>query len=306
MDIFEKEQTIDSVRGIVRVRWINIILVVSLCFVLKIKYLTGEWAQGFEYFKIIAMAAFAFGYNFTYWLFIRRPIEKISDKALAIVAALQVVVDQIMYTLIFYYTGTVETIAFILYFLTILIASSLYKTRGIILSSLLAIILHNSILILEFKKLIPHLTAYTDTVWFGNPYVTRGKIIGFTFYMACAVVFSAFLSNLFRKRIKILSQQRDKLTEQSQILSQQTQELTQTKNLLQDALIKSDKARAELIKAKEKLEKANLELKKKIEELENFYRITIGREVKMVELKKEIKTLKETIKKLEEELAKKK
>ncbi len=50
------------------------------------------------------------------------------------------------------------------------------------------------------------------------------------------------------------------------------------------------------------MEKANLELKKKIDELEKFYNVTVGREVKMAELKSEIKQLKENIKRLEEKL----
>ena len=79
--------------------------------------------------------------------------EKIGELSLAVVAALQVIIDQVMYTFIFYYTGTVETIAFILYFLTILIASSLYKTRGILLTAFLAVCLHNGILNYDFRLL---------------------------------------------------------------------------------------------------------------------------------------------------------
>jgi len=41
MDIFEKQQRIDSVKGIIKARWINIALLVAMGFVLKIKYFTG-------------------------------------------------------------------------------------------------------------------------------------------------------------------------------------------------------------------------------------------------------------------------
>lgn len=300
MDPFEKQQRVDSVRGIVKARWINIALIIALGFALKTKYSAGgEWASGFEYFKMLIMGVFAFGYNFAYWLFIRRPIEKIGQRSLAIVAALQVIVDQLMYTLIVYYSGTVETIAPVLYFITILIASSLYKTRGIILAGLLAILLHNSLYIMELEGLIPHITAYKETVWFGNIFVSRGRMTGFTFYIGVAVVFSIILSDLFKKRIKTLREQGGKLIQQSQVLLKQTQELTQTKDWLHEALVKSDKARVELQKTKEELEKANLELKAKIEELEKYGRVTVGREIKMSELKQKIKTLEERMKELE-------
>lgn len=47
----------------------------------------------------------------------------------------------------------------------------------------------------------------------------------------------------------------------------------------------------------EKVEEKTKELKKRVEELERFYSLTVGRELKMVELKKRIKGLEEQIKK---------
>lgn len=305
MDIFEKQQRIDSIRGIVKARWFTIAILVILGLTLKVKYLTGEWAIGFEYLKMIAFSILAFGYNFAYWLFIRRPIEKIGERRLTIVSALQVIVDQLIYTLIFYFTGTVESVGFVLYFITILIASSLYRSRGIILTGALAVFLHNSLLIVEIKGLIPHITAYPGTIWFGNVFMTQGKMIGFTYYMAVAVIFSIILSGLFRKQIKALSDKSDTLTKQSRLLTSQTQELTQAKDQLQSAFTKSDIARKVATNAKEDLEKANLELRSKIDELEKFYKVTVGREVKMVELKLRIKELDETVKKLQDKLSKK-
>jgi len=47
----------------------------------------------------------------------------------------------------------------------------------------------------------------------------------------------------------------------------------------------------------EKIKEAIEELQKKVEELEKFHRLTVGRELKMIELKKEIERLKEELKK---------
>ena len=298
MDIFEKQQRIDSVRGIIKARWVNIALIVALGFTLKIKYFTGEWAQGFEYFKMIIMGVFAFGYNFAYWLYIRRPIEKINDRMLSFIGVCQVVVDQIMYTLIFYFTGTVESISFILYFLTILIASSLYKTKGIILAGLLAIFLHNTLLLAEIEGLIPHITAYKETVWFGNIFMTRGKMIGFAFYMVAAIVFSVLLSSLFRKREKTLREQKDQLSVKTQVLTGLTKELEGAKISLEIKVKARTKALEELAeKLEENVKERTKELQQKIDELERFQELTVGRELKMIELKKEIKKIKEELKK---------
>ncbi len=271
MDLFEKQQRIEAIQKIVNVRWFNIAVLVALGVVLKL--ISPRWAEGFQYFSIGLMGLVAYGYNFVFWLFMRRPAERISDLTLNIIALCQVVADQLLYTAVFYFSGTVESISFLLYYVAILIASSIYKTRGIILSGLLAIFLHDGILTLEYYHLIPHVTAYPGTYWFGIPEVTQGKIIGFTFYIVFAVAFSVALANLNRNREEKLRQQRDQLSGKTRLLTVQTEQLILTK---------------------EELEKANLEAKEKIDELEKFSRLVVGRELRMAELKEEIKKLKET------------
>jgi hypothetical protein len=283
MDIFEKQQRIEAIQKIVNVRWFNIAVLIALGVVLKL--ISPRWAEGFQYVEIGLMGVVAYGYNFIYWLFIRRPAEQISDRALNFIALCQVVVDQFLYTLIFYFSGTVESISFLLYYVAILIASSIYKTRGIVLSGLLAIFLHNGILTLEYYHLIPHITAYPGTNWFGIPEVTLGKIIGFTFYTVFVVAFSVALANLNRNREEKLRQQRDQLSGKTRLLTIQTEQLIQTK---------------------EELEKANLEAKEKIEELEKFSRLVVGRELRMAELKEELKNLKGETKPAKNQLTKKK
>lgn len=283
MDIVEKQQKIEAIQKIVNVRWFNIAVLIALGVVLKL--ISPRWAEGFQYVAIGLMGAVAYGYNFVYWLFIRRPAEQISDRALNVIALCQVLVDQLLYTLIFYFSGTVESISFLLYYVAILIASSIYKTRGIVLSGLLAIFLHNGILTLEYYHLIPHITGYPGTNWFGIPEVTQGKIVGFTFYTVFAVAFSVALANLNRNREEKLRQQRDQSSEKTRLLTVQTEQLIQTK---------------------EELEKANREAKEKIEELEKFSRLVVGRELRMAELKEELKGLKEGIKPAKNKLTKRK
>jgi hypothetical protein len=124
------------------------------------------------------------------------------------------------------------------------------------------------------------------------------QLIGFNIYALAAGIYAMFLAGVNVKKEKRLEAQRTESIEKARILTQQKAETIQAKNLLSDALTKSDKVRLELTKTKEELEGANLELRKKIEELEKFYKISIGREIKMKELKSEIENLNETVKKL--------
>ena len=58
-----------------------------------------------------------------------------------------------------------------------------------------------------------------------------------------------------------------------------------------------NKAALEVYTAKKKVEKSNRDLKQRIDELEAWYHATVGREMEMVKLKKEITELKEKLKK---------
>lgn len=82
--------------------------------------------------------------------------------------------------------------------------------------------------------------------------------------------------------------------------------IVRTKNLLKikefaDFLKRHNELlEAEVNKAVEAFQKSEKELKKRIKELEDFYEIAIGRELKMIELKEEIESLKEELTKYKE------
>lgn len=289
MNIFEKQQRVDAIREIVYIRWYSMSIVVALGLILKTKFYGMIWGNFFDFFKILVMGGLAFGYNFYFWLYLKKPIEKMTERSLATVALLQVVLDQLVYTFIYYYTGTIETIAFLLYFLTILIASSLYKTKGIVLTGLLAAFLYTSTTLADYYKIVPHIYPFPGAVgWFGNTLMTRVKITGFIFYTGVAVFFSAALSNLLKKREKKVLEQRDKLQNQTEKLIKQTKEISMTRDRLKESLDKSNKLREEASQAKKELEE-------KVDQLEKFYKITVGREMKMAELKNKIEELEKKV-----------
>jgi len=296
MDFLEKQQKVDTIKGIIKARW-SLFGILALCgTILQNKYF--GWPVS-NYFLIFSFFIPALAYNFASWLFIRRPIEKISDKSLSVVAVLQVVLDQIIFALLFYFAGTIESIVYILFFINILVASSLFRIKGIIFSGLMSNILYVGIIIAEYNNIIPHIQGFQGVIWAKNMYVIRNIAVSLTLYMVATIIFAAFLSSLIRKREQALRQQRDQVIEQSQILTKQTQELTKTKNWLHNALAKSDKARLELFRAKEDQGKTNLELETRIKELETFNQISVGREIRMSELKEKIKSLEERNKELE-------
>ena len=222
--------------------------------------------------------------------------EKISSRSLGAMSLLQIIPDQFAFAVLFYFNGTVDTMAFAYFFLSLFFAGSLYKTKGIVMTGVTVGFLFSAITIIEYFKLIPHFPTFQNVTFFGDIFILRAKIYSFILYVGIITFVAAFLSNLIRNREMRLRVQRDKLSEQTHVLVFQTQELTQAQGELQGALTRSDVARKAATQARDEMEKANIELNKKVDELEKFYKVTVGREVRIAELKAENKELKKKMK----------
>src|SRR3990172_1844233 len=116
MDIFEKQQRIGSINGIIKARWFIGIIIVGLGFVLKANYFGGGWGIGWggsvisAYLKILVFGGIAFGYNFVFWLIMRRlsrqALETVNDRFLISMSALQIIPDQLSFTALYYFNGS--------------------------------------------------------------------------------------------------------------------------------------------------------------------------------------------------------
>ncbi|MBM3205981.1 hypothetical protein FJZ41_04000 [Candidatus Shapirobacteria bacterium] len=296
MDIFEKQQTIESIKAVVKARWFFASIVFAQGLLVKFLAIDVPLATTFQLSLILVGSYF---YNFGYWLYLRRPPEKISSFWLKTIKVLQIALDQLAVSAILYFSGTVDKQVVVMYFISLMIGISLYGKKGIILSALGCSFLYSGLLILEYYGLLSAVQSLKFfTPGLGDLELVKLRMIGFNAYVISAAFFAWFISNVFRVREKRLIGQKDELTVKANILSRQTQELTQTKDYLHEALTKSDKARIDLEKTRTELQKANLELQAKVRELEKYGEVTTGRELKMIELKEEIKKLRETIENL--------
>ena len=76
-------------------------------------------------------------------------------------------------------------------------------------------------------------------------------------------------------------------------IEERTKELEEAKNILEIKVAARTRELQELVKEREKIiEERTKELQRKIDELEKFHKLAVGRELKMIELKKELEKIK--------------
>ena len=305
MDIFEKQQTIEAIKTVIKARWFYVSVVLLQAITLKLLFPSTPLPNDFFILLIFVVVLVL---NFGYWAYLRIKPENVNNLILKIIKFCQVFVDQLAMVAIIYFSGTVNKHIVMMFIVTIMIASVLYKAKGVALWTFFTMLLYTGLVSLEYLGLLPELPpeAASQTAFKflkGETNFTKMLLIGFNTYMIAVALYALYLVNIFRNREKKLRGKTDEAIKKSELLTLQTQELSKTKDYLHEALTKSDAARVEIEKTKAELEKANLELQAKVRELEKYGQVTTGRELKMIELKEEIKNLRETVENLKDQLA---
>lgn len=206
MNIDDKIKRVQTLRYIVASRWFLHAGIIVLGLIQK--------TIGVAEFdpKIFLLIFVAYSYNFGYYLYLHRDARTISTRGLYVISVLQVVVDQIMYTVILYFSGGVESLSFLFYFITIFIAIVLFSELEIIALTLLTAILYVSVIWVEYDGLIPHFMRYNfDPGFYGNIGVTVHNAATVVLMLVFTAFFAAFISNLIRSRESAITAERDKL-----------------------------------------------------------------------------------------------
>jgi hypothetical protein len=305
MDVFERQQTIEIIKTVVKARWFYVLGMALQGLIMKLAFPGVPLASSGMLSLVIGSVLFV---NFCFWLYLRRSPEKIKSLMLRIIKFSQVPLELFGLVAIFYFSGTANKLLLMMFIIPIIVGSTLYKTKGVIFITLSTIFLYSGLVVLEYLGLMPDVSSEvanqsTLKLLKGQLSFVKAQLISFNLYILGAAFYAGYLSGLLKRREKKLESQKDELIDKTQKLTHQTQELTKTRDYLHEALSKSDKARVEVEKTKTELQKMNLELQAKINELEKYGQVTTGRELRMIELKEEIKNLRETVENLKSQLA---
>lgn len=201
-----KLQRIRTLRYIIASRWFLHAGIVLLGLIQK--------AIGVAEFdsKIFALVFFTYSYNAIFYFYIRRDPHHISQRGIALVSLVQVLLDQLVYTVVLYASGGVESLSFLFYFLTIFIAIIIFNEFQIIALTFWTVALYVGLITLEYQELIPHFPRYYfDPGFYQNIGVTVHNTATVVLILIFTAFFAAFINNIIRSREASIISERDKV-----------------------------------------------------------------------------------------------
>jgi len=200
--------------------------------------------------------------------------------------------ELLIITSLVHFIGGVEGIGILFYIFIILYGGIFLSRSRSLFLTIIALVLYSSFILFEYFEIIPHRPTSKVSYKEMGSVVSYVMIMGFTFLFVVYTV-GVFAEKL-KKRTNELFKTYENLEKRSRDLNKAKDELEEAKSSLEIKVKARTKELEELTQGlEEKVKERTKEIEKKVEELKKFNKLAVDRELKMIQLKKEIKILKE-------------
>ena len=153
----------------------------------------------------------SYAFNFFYYMLLRRDPREISSRSLNFICIFQLVVDILLYTLVVYITGGVDSIAFIFYFFAIFMGIMILRERQIIAISLFTMVMYVTVVFMESTEGIPHFFYYDFPMGvYQNIDATLNNVTTIIVTFLATAFLAAFITKMIRQREEELMKERDR------------------------------------------------------------------------------------------------
>ena len=293
----KKKKALESVERIVRQRKFAA-LVIPLSFFFS-RIILRSFPEHASLGNLIWISmTFSVGLIFPLAYFIKRKKESLSADKIYFIIAASFTVELVFLLLIFYLTAPITMYYFGSVILIVVPTLILYnilsnpifnsKKYGVFFF-LLSCLFLATFSLLEYFNLYP-LSGFSIPIKPSEPRVVAASFSAGLVFLILVQLYVDNFWQMFRKQAKELETLNEELEQRVQ---ERTSDLEEAKSILEVKVKARTNELEELAKSlEEKVRERTKELQKRVDELEKFHKLTVGRELKMMELKKEIKKLK--------------
>jgi low affinity Fe/Cu permease len=233
-----------------------------------------------SYLIFILFLIWVLAYLFYYYYIQRRK----SGENLCNFYFIKSLVDLFLITVAIHFLGGVEWIGAIFYLTVLSWASAVLSKNRVFVLSFVTVFFYLALALLEYFAFLPHAApfGYSAGLYQNSVYISV-QVLVLTIVLLFISQNYGTLANNFKGSRKRLLKSQEKLEEAKNVLEIRVQSRTRELRKLAESL-------------EEKVNSRTEEAQARVDELERFQRLAVGRELRMVELKKEIKKLKEHLK----------
>jgi hypothetical protein len=242
----------------------------------------GKFAHPeYVWLTIVALTVWLLGAYFFEFLIKKQKRAKTVENLLLI----HYLTDILWMTTITFNAGGIEWSSAIFYLFIIIYANIIFSRMKGLLVSTFCVIFYSTLSILQYLGFIPFRPYFDLGV---NLYKNLDYLLTTLIFVVITFYLAGIAANLFTEVLKRRTIE----------LAKTKAELEEVKNILEVRVAARTRELKELVERQEEIIKERTkELQEKIIELEKMNKLMIGRELKMVELKKEIEGLKKELEK---------
>jgi uncharacterized membrane protein len=198
--------------------------------------------------------------------------------------------ELILVTLMIHFIGGIEWMGAVFYIFTIIYANIFLSRFTGLLITLAALVFYTGLVFFEYFEIIPHYEIFLFSGLYKNFFYLITTLIAPVWGVFILI---ALATGIFADRLKERTRELEEIKTTLEVkVRERTWELEEERASLEEKVKARTEELRDLIGKQEKIVKERTgELQEKVQELERFNKLAVGRELKMIGLKKQIKKL---------------